>query len=39
MEATFVDTPLYRQFAQIEEFTRLPDESKYLKINGLVALL
>jgi len=31
MEEAFVDTPLYRQFAQIEEFTRLPDESTILR--------
>ena len=39
MEETFVDTSLYRQLAQIEESTRLPDESQYLKMNGPVALL
>ncbi len=31
MEEAFVDVPLYRQFAQIEEFTRLPDESTILR--------
>ena len=31
MEEAFVDTPLYRQFARIEEFTRLPDESTILR--------
>ena len=31
MEEAFVDTPLYRQFAQIEEFTCLPDESTILR--------
>ena len=31
MEEAFVDTPLYRHFAQIEEFTRLPDESTILR--------
>jgi transposase, IS5 family len=31
MEEAFVDTPLYRQFTQIEEFTRLPDESTILR--------
>ncbi len=31
MEKAFVDTPLYRQLAQIEEFTRLPDESTILR--------
>jgi IS5 family transposase len=25
MEVAFVDTPLYRQFVQIEEFTHFPD--------------
>ena len=27
MEETFFDTPLYREFAQLEEFARLADES------------
>lgn len=27
MEEAFIDTPLYREFAQVEEFGRLPDES------------
>ena len=31
IEEAFVDTPLYRQFAQIEEFTRLPDEGTILR--------
>ena len=31
MEEAFVYTPLYLQFAQIEEFTRLPDESTILR--------
>ena len=31
MAEAFVDTPLYRQFARIEEFTRLPDESTILR--------
>ena len=31
MEEAFVDTPLYRHFAQIEEFTRLPAESTILR--------
>ena len=31
MEEVFVDTPLYRQLAQIEEFTLLPDESGILQ--------
>jgi IS5 family transposase len=31
MEEAFFDTPLYREFAQIEEFSRLPDESTILR--------
>jgi IS5 family transposase len=31
MEEAFFDTPLYRQFAQLEEFGRLPDESTILR--------
>ena len=31
MEETFFDTPLYREFAQLEEFGRLPDESTILR--------
>ena len=31
MEEAFFDTPLHRQFAQIEEFGRLPDESTVLR--------
>ena len=31
MEEAFFDTPLYREFAQIEEFGRLPDESTILR--------
>ena len=27
MEEAFFDTPLYREFAQLDEFSRLPDES------------
>ena len=30
MEEAFFDTPLYREFAQLEEFGRLPDESTIL---------
>ena len=30
MQKAFVDVPLYRQFAQIEEFRRLPDQSTIL---------
>ncbi|MDP2000565.1 MAG: IS5 family transposase [Rhodoferax sp.] len=31
MEEAFFDTPLYREFAQVEEFARLPDESTILR--------
>jgi IS5 family transposase len=31
MEEAFFDTPLYREFAKLEEFTRLPDESTILR--------
>ena len=31
MEEGFFDTPLYREFAQLEEFARLPDESIILR--------
>jgi transposase, IS5 family len=31
MEEAFFDTPLYREFAQLAEFTRLPDESTILR--------
>jgi IS5 family transposase len=31
MEEAFLDTPLYREFAQLEEFGRLPDESTILR--------
>ena len=31
MEEAFFDTPLYREFAQPEEFGRLPDESTILR--------
>ena len=30
MEEAFFDTPLYREFAQLQEFGRLPDESTIL---------
>lgn len=30
MEEAFFDTPLYSEFAQLEEFLRLPDESTTL---------
>lgn len=31
MEEAFFDTPIYREFAQLEEFARLPDESTILR--------
>ena len=31
MEEAFFDTPLYREFARLEEFGRLPDESTILR--------
>jgi IS5 family transposase len=31
MEEAFFDTPLYREFAQLEEFGRLPDKSTILR--------
>ena len=31
MEEAFFDTPLYREFAQLEELGRLPDESTILR--------
>ena len=31
MEEGLFDTPLYREFAQLEEFARLPDESTILR--------
>lgn len=31
MEEAFFDTPIYREFAQLEEFVRLPDESTILR--------
>lgn len=30
MEEAFIDTPLHREFAQLGEFARLPDESPIL---------
>ena len=30
MEEAFIDTPLHREFAQLGEFARLPDESTIL---------
>jgi transposase, IS5 family len=32
MEEAFFDTPLYREFAQLEEYARLPDESTILRL-------
>ena len=31
MEEAFFDTPVYREFAQLEQFVRLPDESTILR--------
>jgi IS5 family transposase len=31
MEEAFFDTPVYRQFAQLEEFARMPEESTILR--------
>jgi IS5 family transposase len=31
MEEPFFDTPMYREFAQLEEFSRLPDETTILR--------
>jgi IS5 family transposase len=31
MEEAFFDTPLYREFAQLDEFARMPDESTILR--------
>ena len=31
MEEAFVDTPLYKEFAQLRELERLPDESTILR--------
>ncbi len=31
MEEAFFDTPLYREFAQLQEFSRVPDESTILR--------
>jgi len=36
MEEAFFDTPLYREFAQLEEFARLPDESTILRFRHLL---
>ena len=32
MEEAFFDTPLYREFAQLQEFARLPDETTILRL-------
>jgi transposase, IS5 family len=32
MEEAFFDTPLYREFAQLQEFSRVPDESTILRL-------
>ena len=32
MEEAFFDTPLYREFAQLPELSRLPDESTILRL-------
>lgn len=37
MEEAFFDTPLYREFAQLEEFARLPDESTILRFRHRLA--
>jgi len=37
MEEAFFDTPLYREFAQLEEFGRLPDESTILRFRHRLA--
>ena len=31
MEEAFFDTPLYREFARLDEFSRMPDESTILR--------
>jgi IS5 family transposase len=36
MEEAFFDTPLYREFAQLEEFGRLPDESTIQRFRHLL---
>ena len=33
MEEAFFDTPLLREFAQLQEFSRLPDESTILRFH------
>ncbi len=36
MEEAFFDTPLYREFAQLDEFARLPDETTILRFRHLL---
>ena len=36
MEEAFFDTPLYREFAQLDEFGRLPDENTILRFRHLL---
>ena len=36
MEEAFFDTPLYREFAQLPAFGRLPDESTILRFRHRV---
>ncbi len=36
MDEVYFDTPLYREFAQLEEFGRLPDESAILRFRHLL---
>ena len=31
MEEAFFDTPLYREFARLDEFSRVPDENTILR--------
>ena len=36
MEEAFFDVPLYREFAQLDEFARMPDESTILRFRHLL---
>ena len=36
MEEAFFDIPLYREFARLDEFSRLPDESTILRFRHLL---
>lgn len=36
MEEAFIDTPLYREFAQLQELSRPPDESTILRFRHLL---